>query len=268
MGLEEIRDAVSRAHAWRHGHGNTYAVTPLATFVVNPAHPNVWDANQVSRVSAASPAQIDELLAEMERRFSHAPDRVAITDDFTPPGFVARLAFEDYRERVSVLQMVLDDGATPAGRADLTLREVREAADWDALWRLAVRDFAEGARSSGVSFGSDVARGLFAGYRAKRDIAPFFLAEIGGEPVAYGSVVTCPGGVGFIDDLFTLPEFRGRGVASTIVTYGAGLLRARGSRIVCIGALPAERPKRLYAKLGFAPLMLARTWVREAAPAG
>jgi hypothetical protein len=40
-------------------------------------------------------------------------------------------------------------------------------------------------------------------------------------------------------------------------------LRAAGSHTVFLGALATEHPKHLYARLGFRPVTLARTWVRR-----
>jgi len=36
-----------------------------------------------------------------------------------------------------------------------------------------------------------------------------------------------------------------------------------GCHPIFLGALATERPKYLYARLGFRPVMLARAWVRE-----
>lgn len=40
-------------------------------------------------------------------------------------------------------------------------------------------------------------------------------------------------------------------------------LSAAGCEAVFLGALAAERPKRLYDRLGFHPVILSRNWVRE-----
>jgi predicted GNAT family acetyltransferase len=42
-------------------------------------------------------------------------------------------------------------------------------------------------------------------------------------------------------------------------------LRADGRHTIFLGALANDRPKRLYARLGFRPVTLARTWVRKLA---
>ena len=43
----------------------------------------------------------------------------------------------------------------------------------------------------------------------------------------------------------------------------AGRLRDGGCHTIFLGALADEQAKTLYARLGFRPVMLARSWVRE-----
>jgi predicted GNAT family acetyltransferase len=40
-------------------------------------------------------------------------------------------------------------------------------------------------------------------------------------------------------------------------------LRASNCHTIFLGALAGEAAKRLYARLGFRPVMLARTWVKD-----
>jgi GNAT superfamily N-acetyltransferase len=158
--------------------------------------------------------------------------------------------------------MALGGDLAPIAPIDATLRGVESEADWAILRELVEADFGEGGRSGDVT-PRGVVSGLFAGYRAKREFAPFYIAEASGVPCAYACAAHCPDGVGIIDDLFTLPAFRGRGIASGLIAHGVARLRAAGARNVFIGALARERAKRLYAKLGFAPLMISRKWVKR-----
>ena len=102
-----------------------------------------------------------------------------------------------------------------------------------------------------------------AGYRAKSCAYHFHLAMQNGVPVAYGAYAAAPNGVGMIEDLFTLQSARRQGIASAIIAAFTHRLRAAGCQTFFLGALATEQPKRLYARLGFHPVMLARTWVRS-----
>ncbi len=262
MPSDTPREAISKADAWYHSFGNTSLETPLATFVMNEAHPGVWDSNHVSRVRAREAPEIEAVFGDMERVFAHCSDRAAVVDDFTPGEFVARLAFDDFKEQAAVIQMALLADIAPFRPAGATMREAESEAGWESLRRLFEADFAEGRRIGAGALPQDVVSGLFAGYRAKRQIAPFFIAEARGVPCAYACAAHCPDGVGIIDNVFTLPAFRGRGIASSLIAHGVARLRASGRRRVFIGALARERAKHLYAKLGFTPVMISRKWVK------
>lgn len=66
-----------------------------------------------------------------------------------------------------------------------------------------------------------------------------------------------------IEDLFTLPAYRQRGLATAMIGHFSALLVEQGSDCVFLGALAGEQAKHLYAKLGFRPIMLTRCWVRQ-----
>jgi GNAT superfamily N-acetyltransferase len=262
MSLEELPPLLSAAYAWHRALGNEIIETPFATFVVNAAHPNVWMANHVGRVVAESTTDIDGLLSEMERRFAHCAHRAVVADCCTPDAFVARLAFEDYVEQSVTLQMVLRGPLKTGPNPDVKIRRVASEGDWSDLRRLIEIDSTEGAKSTHGSLPPDVVAGLFEGHRRKRPAQQFFLGEIAGEACGYGSAVVCPDGVGLLEDYFTLPEFRGRGVASAILRHGVAHLEKNACRVLFLGALPDRPAKRLYAKLGFAPVMLTREWAK------
>jgi GNAT superfamily N-acetyltransferase len=78
-----------------------------------------------------------------------------------------------------------------------------------------------------------------------------------------GNARCCANGVGMIEDLFALQSARRRGVASAIIAAFTERLHAAGCYTIFLGALATEQPKRLYARLGFKPVMLARTRVRR-----
>lgn len=102
------------------------------------------------------------------------------------------------------------------------------------------------------------------GNRAKSGPYRFHLARMGGEPVGYGALVAAPSGAGMIEDLFTLPAYRKRGIASAMIAQFSTALEEQGCTSIFLGALVNEQARHLYAKLGFRPEMLTRCWVRRA----
>lgn len=263
----ETAKAIADAYRWQRRLGNALVPLSHCHIVADPAHPDVWDSNHADEVTAQTDAEIDAVLAALDANLAHTSWRVIHTDGFTPDAFLARLAFDGFEERPVTIQMALQGDLTKKG-ALVVLRPVRGDAEWGALLELALVDHAKGRRTGGLHVAPEVTAGMVAGYRAKSADYHFHLAIEDGVPVGYGAHAAAPNGVGMIEDLFTLPSARRQGIATAMIAAFGERLRARGCRTIFIGALAAERPKHLYARLGFRPVGLARTWVRRAQGAG
>ena len=250
---------VCSAYAWQRALGHATAQEPTCRIVWDRDHPDVWDANHISDVRAQTAAEIETVLRRADEALAHCRHRLFVVDPLTPPAFVARLALDDYRELPSTIQLVLD-GNLRATPRDLDIRPVATDTDWDGLHALVRRDHAEGARTHGP-LPDEVTRGVVASYRKKVPAYQFFLARENGVDCAYGAGVLCENGVGMIEDLFTLPSFRGRGIATTIIARAIAHVRGQGAAEILIGALATDAPKRLYASLGFAPVCVTREYI-------
>jgi GNAT superfamily N-acetyltransferase len=253
---------IAESYRWQRRLGNTQIAAPSCCIVVDPVHPDVWDSNHADDVTARTDAEINVVFAAMDRHLGHTSWRVVHTDCFTPDAFLARLALDDFKERPVTIQMALQGNVTDRG-PEIELHPVVGEADWHALLQLVLTDHAEGRRTSNLDVPREVSAGMVAGYRAKSGAYHFHLAMQDGVPVAYGAHAAAPNGVGMIEDLFTLQSARRQGIASAMIAAFANRLRAAGCDTIFLGALATEQPKRLYARLGFHPVMLARTWVRE-----
>ena len=260
--MSETARLIADAYRWQRRLGHATFETPVCHIVANPAFPDVWDANHADAVSAQSAIEIDSVFAAMDRHLAHTCWRVVHTDGFTPDAFLARLALEDYEERPVTIQMALQGPPSDRGvRIDLHL--VSSDADWAELQRLVALDYAEGRKSGDLDVSSEFVLSAVAAYRAKGEAYPFHLAVLDGEVVAYGAYALAPNGVGMVEDLFTLPSARRKGVATAMIAAFADRLYESGGHTVFLGALASEAPKRLYARLGFRPVGLARSWVRS-----
>ena len=258
----ETARSIAEAYGWQRSLGHSCIATPYGRIVANPAHPEVWDANHADRITARTRDEIDAVLAAMDEHLSHTPWRVAHTDGSTPDAFLARLAFEGYAERPLVIQMALQGDLTNRG-AEITLRPVVTDGDWALLQDLVMLDQAEGRKTGDLELSQAFAESWVAAGRAKGPDYPYSLVLRDGTAVAYGACAAAPNGVGMIDDLFTLPSARRTGIATALIAACVDRLRAAGCRTIFLGALATERPRRLYARLGFHPVGLARSWVRD-----
>ena len=225
--------------------------------------PNVWDLNFAANVTASSEAKINAMLGALAETYIVQGYCRFLVTPFTPPSFVAHIAIEDYQEHTPIVQMVLSGGLKIERSAGFRMTKVVSDDDWDDLFRLVRADHLEGARTQGGKLDVSVTYGIVEGYRRKSGPCQFFLAFIDDALCGYGSATTCPNGMGMIEDLFTLPHFRKRGAASSLIADCVGYVRDHGANEVLIGSLVSAPPKRLYQRLGFQPVCLTRSFHKQ-----
>jgi len=260
-----MSDLTRRALATDYGFmalGCEWSEDAGATFIRNPSVPRIRDANQVIGVTASSaPAEIERLLARADREYADCPHRQFRLDFTASPEFEARLALEGY-ERKDTLVMLLE--GEPAGAAKPhDIRPVESEADWQAYSALHEIDWREYADK--IPGGADmaVAEQMMRSRRAKTPPVRYWLACADGEPRAYLASWEGVDGVGQVEDLFTHPEFRHRGLATALIHHGVADCRARGAGPVVIVADTADTPKRMYAAMGFRPVATSRTYCKK-----
>lgn len=258
----ETGRVVAEAYRWQRRLGNQVLKEACCHIIANPSHPQVWDANHADAVTARTDADIASVFAAMEAHLAHTPWRVVHTDGFTPDAFLGWLALKGFAEQPATIQMVLPGDLLDRG-AQVQIHPVVDDADWGAVHRLVALDHAEGRRTAQLDVMPEFTSSMVAGYRAKSAHYHFNLVIQEGEPVAYGAFARAPNGVGMIEDLFTHPTARSRGVATAMIAAFSDHLRARGCHTIFLGALAPEHPRHLYARLGFRPVGLARSWVLD-----
>ena len=101
--------------------------------------------------------------------------------------------------------------------------------------------------------------------RIKSPPVRFWLAYLDGEPRAYFASWEGTEGVGQVEDLFTHPDFRHRGLATALIHHCVADARAHGAGPVVIVADPTETPKRIYAAMGFRPVAVKRSYLKKLA---
>ena len=263
---------VCETYAWYQSVGNKTEQTPLARYVHNVQHADIWVANHLSRVRAASQSEIAAVLKRADEVFAHCAHRMAIVDSLTPDPFIASLVLAGFSELTPTLQMVLDGALEPAhapkssalgASRDIALQPVVTDADWHTLYPLVRANHLEGNSSHHLNLEEEITRRMLAGYRAKAAVCQFFLARLEGVPCAYGSAILGPHGMGVVEDLFTLQTHRRRGLATAVIAHAVAYARSRGMGPMLIGPHVTEKPKALYAALGFVPQCVTRQYLRE-----
>ncbi|MCH8345375.1 MAG: GNAT family N-acetyltransferase [Chloroflexi bacterium] len=244
--------------------GNERFQADGATFVRNREIADIWDANHVAHITAATPDEIDGLLARVEREFAGFRHRQYRVDFTTPPAFEARLALEGF-ERDETLVMLLE-GELSGTAKPCEIRTVESEADWNAytaLHDIDWREYRERMPGGPGGFDEGTAAQMM---RSRRSMSPpvrHWLACVDGEPRAYLSSWGGVDGVGLVEDLFTHPDFRHRGLATALIHHGVSEARREGAGPIVIVADTKDTPKRMYAALGFAPVALKRDYLKR-----
>ena len=130
--------------------------------------------------------------------------------------------------------------------------------DWAVVRRLTRLDHEETARRRlHPLWDEDVTTQTVATKRAKAPDLRFWLARADGIDCAFLSSWPGANGVGKVEDLFTHPDFRHRGIATALIVYCVRDARARGAGPVLIGALLNDTPMHMYVGMGFRPFCVA-----------
>ena len=248
--------AVAAATHWFTALGHAQEHVPgLATFTVTPATPDHWDGNNASLVETGDAAG---LLDALDERMEHTRWRVVRTHAIEPPAIEAELVLRGFDLYGTIIQMLAT--TAPSAGAGAAHRPADTDADWSLLTPMVRADAEEGGDRH-QPLPSAVIDAIVASYRAKAPTVRFHLIEQDGAPIGYGSTAVAPNGIGIVEHLFVRPDHRGRGIMAGFLAEMMGRLLAQGCHAVMLGARAGERPRRLYARLGFKPVLLMRTWV-------
>ncbi len=100
--------------------------------------------------------------------------------------------------------------------------------------------------------------------RAKDPPVRYWIAYAGETPAAYLASWEGPDGVGQVEDLFTHPDYRHRGLATALIHHCVAEAREHDAGPVVIGADPDDTSKDMYAALGFRPVAIERNYWKPA----
>jgi ribosomal protein S18 acetylase RimI-like enzyme len=217
--------------------------TQFGPVVVHERLHHVHDLNFL-RADEPGDASAEELAAEAERVQGAAGlghRRVNFSDigsaDRRAAEFVA-LGWEPERFVLMALRREPDRPAT------VPVREVDEPT-LRPLWAKATRRFPHGKNE-------EVVQQILEHRRLIAEAIPtrFFAVETDGKLVAHAELYSV-GGVGQVENVVTLEEYRGRGFARALVLRGVQASRERGNDLTFLVADADDWPYRLYEKLGF-----------------
>ena len=217
--------------------------TPYGPVVVHTRLNLVHDLNFL-RAEQPSDASAEELSAEAERvqgaaGIGHRRVNVRSEEQRArlEPEFV-RLGWEPQRFMLMVQQREADKPA------DHEVREVDEPA-LRPLWAEAIRNEPHGKDEILVQQILEHLRAL-----SKAMPTRLFAAEANGKLVAHTALYS-EDGVGQVENVLTLPDYRGRGLARSLVLRAVAESHAAGNDLTFLVADTNDWPQQLYEKLSF-----------------
>jgi GNAT superfamily N-acetyltransferase len=128
-----------------------------------------------------------------------------------------------------------------------------------------VMDWTESRERRGQPADEDVARAMWQSTRNKQPPMQYWLAYEGERPIAYFASWQGHQGVGQVEDLFTHPDYRNRGIAKSLIFHCVEESRKAGADRVVITADPTDTPMHIYASLGFRPVAIATNYLKKPA---
>ncbi len=240
--------------------GNEQFQAEGATFIRNRSIPEKYYANHVEQVTASSRDEIARLIDRVDVEFEASSHRCFYVDKSTPLEFEAWLVSESY-ERMDELVMVLTGDLLSVPKPH-EIRHVESDADWHAYLGLVEVLEQEDAPPEGQRTAVQQEKFL----ASKREICPpvkYWMAYLDGEPKAFFSSWTASNGVGVVDDLFTHPDYRHRGLATALIHHSVSDCRKQGAGPVVIVADASDTPKHIYAAMGFRGLTTTYEYVKD-----
>jgi GNAT superfamily N-acetyltransferase len=236
-----------------------------ATFTRDTSLPRIRDCNQVTDVTASTHEEIERLLAQVEREFAASPHRQYRVDFRTPASFEARLIADGY-DKDETLALVLEGELNGEGPGH-EIRPVDTEADWEAYGALHALDWKAIGETLPVppnpKVWPSIGREIVESRRRRKPPVRWWLACYDGEPRAYFGSWEGAAGMGQVEDLFTHPDYRHRGLATALIRHCVADCRAHGAGPVAIFADANDTPKEMYRALGFRPVGVSRAYRKE-----
>jgi ribosomal protein S18 acetylase RimI-like enzyme len=222
--------------------------TPWGVVSTDSRYPIIYDANNASVLEPAARLTLDEVRAVLHPALRGAGARhehIEVWDTSVASPLLRRVREE--RERPGIDAVMVFEGPLPAAPPNQIL--VREITDPD-------EDFWTWYGESRVEFGEEmtppVLEQLLA--RDRRLFHPaglrWFVGFSAREMAGYASLLSLEG-VGYVDNVVTLPAFRRRGVASSTVGRAVQASAEAGDRQLFLLTDDGSDAQRLYERLGF-----------------
>ena len=212
------------------------AERPYGLLFFNAANPQYYTANMARWIRADEPEPVVEAIIAFYRGHRLTP-RIKVDALTQPADLATRLEARGFTSDTSTAQVMVWDGVPVPTRVAPAI-SVRRAgpADLDVLVRVAAEGFGEGDSTW-------MRRKLH--QQLAHAAVRHYLASFDGEPASCASLLDGVG-IGLVDDVTTVPGFRGRGLATAMLTR----IQADAAMPLLLEVDTADAA-RIYTRAGF-----------------
>ena len=254
--MSELRRAFELMDALDERTAERLEPTRYGPVVVHERLHHVHDLNFL-RADDAGEATAEELAAEADRvqgAFGIGHRRVNLRDAETAARLEHRFTALGWEPQRFVLMALRREPDKPAA---VEVLEVDEPT-LRPLWAEATRRFPHGKDE-------EVVQQILEHRRLVAEALPtrYFAVEAAGELVAHAELYSL-GGVGQVENVVTLDEYRNRGFARALVLRAAAASRETGNDLTFLVADADGWPQQLYEKLGFETVARYARYLRPA----
>jgi ribosomal protein S18 acetylase RimI-like enzyme len=228
----------------------------VAVFTAERPDAPEFDLAVIYRVSPAEAEAVLRRIVRLYRDRGRTP-RVRLSPISAPadwPERLLRAGFAETDERYVV--NLVPETARFVANPTVTIRRAVTPEDADAFSAVQVAGFDVPAAHR--AWDRELARRHLAiGRRV------FYLASLDGRTVGAAAGEHLAGGVTALSGLTTLPEARGRGVATSLLARRVEDAREAGNTVIFSTALAGGYAAGLYQRLGLVPLFAVRTFAQQ-----
>jgi ribosomal protein S18 acetylase RimI-like enzyme len=228
--------------------------TPWGTIVTDPRYPRVYEANHASVLTPSPDLSLHDVRAELHPALSEAGashEHIEFMDAADDNPAMRELLASSGEHDPHVLMVY--EGERPLGAARASSNEptgirVVEVEQPDgSFWE----HYRSVPNEYGEVLADDVLDQMLA--RVQEILGPaerFFVGSVDGAIAGIVSVLRLEG-VACVDNVVTVSAFRGRGVATAMVTQAVSASLRDGAKAVFLLAEEKSAAQRLYRRLGF-----------------
>jgi len=245
--------------------GQTTTRTPWGAVATDDRFPLVWDANNAAVLEPAPGLTTSDLrgaLTPALRRAGALYEHVEFWETGNDSPALDEFRRVGQRPDPDVVMVFEGSKPAPSPTGDPAVEELTEpdASFW-AWYRESLREFGTELLSD------DVLDQLVA--RTRKVFLPcglrWFVGRIDGQRAGYTSLLALEG-VGYLDNVVTMPSARRRGVATATVTAAVRSSLGSGDRHVFLLAERGGAPQNLYERLGFRVRSQVESYTRPLSP--